>query len=294
MKVLIVCIQGLTSGILAQRLTCYAEKEGQGYCFRAASYYDIENILAEHWADIVLLTPQVKNELPRIQALFKEQNVSVWVMGETSVGLRDVALDYADIVALIQDKMPQKRSPKAFAGQAVLAILEASVFALFIWAVGQLFFVAFRVWGQTFFYDLYRHTACLVCLYAGIYLGYRGAVLLRASRRAYMLYSLMAMLLFSSYKTESFYSGLEQISNDGILLQINDLGIRSLPWYLFAVCLSLAVYAGSEQVVKQIYAKRNRVFSKNNHYQVGIVGTGATVCLMFLRIVLENIIQLAI
>ena len=59
-KVIIVCIQGVTSSVMAKKLNILAKQKNENYEFQAVSVADIHDYLDE--SDYVLLTPQVKSK----------------------------------------------------------------------------------------------------------------------------------------------------------------------------------------------------------------------------------------
>ena len=60
-NILIICIQGLTSGILARKLNMIAEERNEAYSFLSAGIADAEKHL--DWADYLILTPQVRDRM---------------------------------------------------------------------------------------------------------------------------------------------------------------------------------------------------------------------------------------
>ena len=59
-NVVIVCIQGVTSSVMAKRLNTLAEQKNENYVFKAVSVSDIKDYLED--SDYILLTPQIKNK----------------------------------------------------------------------------------------------------------------------------------------------------------------------------------------------------------------------------------------
>ena len=82
-NVVIVCIQGVTSSVMAKRLNTLAEQKNENYVFKAVSVSDIKDYLED--SDYILLTPQIKNKFNEIDRMSKDYHCEIGILEELSV-----------------------------------------------------------------------------------------------------------------------------------------------------------------------------------------------------------------
>lgn len=67
MKVLVICNNGNSSSIMAQKMTKQAKLEGVDIRTDSAAPFDVEDIIKNY--DVVLIAPQIKHDLKKYQGM---------------------------------------------------------------------------------------------------------------------------------------------------------------------------------------------------------------------------------
>lgn len=220
MNILIVCLQGLTSGVMAKELTRMAEEKKDPYVFRACSVHNLEESVS--WCDICLLTPQVQSFHASIERIASEHHIPVWSMDSLTLSFNTLPETYQRIVERIQ---PQKETSSTVTHLLIILCMIG------ICGAGALLLTLFPI---PFLLPLKEVTWDCISIYVLLYLFeayFRKYHLPPATGLTFSLITLFALLpvRFQSDSYSTIYH---------VLVQNRHLfGILYLPYYLSASLL---------------------------------------------------------
>lgn len=97
MNILLACAGGISTGLVADKMMEEAKKRGIDCKVWAVDDGEIGNELDNNKIDIVLIGPQIKFKLKKIQEKYKDKNVKILCMNPVDYGMNNAAniLDYA-------------------------------------------------------------------------------------------------------------------------------------------------------------------------------------------------------
>lgn len=218
MKILIVCIQGLTSGILAKRMTDISHDHGDGHEFRACSQFDLDQY--QEWADVILLTTQVRSIAKRVEDQYKKKKVLI--ISEESMAFSQVNTTYQQILRLISISNNKKLSWSTF-----LHVMENTLMLCLILSIpGWISFMVDQSIHSPLLTELYESTSSVICLYGACICGYYYAKETNQSRMTYVMLGFMSLLAM----TPGMYSG-------DIVISEREFASIALPDYRFLMLL---------------------------------------------------------
>lgn len=131
MNILIVCIQGMTSGVMAKRLNEIAKEKNEDFSFRACGWAKVNENL--RWADVGVLTPQVKGFLDVITPQFEQYNIPCIQVSTLDISFNRIPNTYENITFLVRPKPRNtlKERVREIAPEILFIFLVCSIFHLF-------------------------------------------------------------------------------------------------------------------------------------------------------------------
>ena len=91
MNILLACAGGVSTGMIADKMMTEAQKRGLQCKVWAVDDGEIGNELDNNKVDIVLIGPQIKFKLKKIQEKYKDRNVKILCMNPVDYGMNDAA-----------------------------------------------------------------------------------------------------------------------------------------------------------------------------------------------------------
>lgn len=145
MNILIVCIQGMTSGVMANRLNEIANEKKGNYTFRACGWTKVNEHL--NWADIAILTPQVKGYLNIIIPQLEHHQIKNIQVGSTDLSFNRILTTYENLIYLVQPKVKRTWQEK------ILRIGSEVIFICFLFSAIHLItlFTSGWIYEQIFY-----------------------------------------------------------------------------------------------------------------------------------------------
>lgn len=110
MNILIVCIQGMTSGVMANRLNDLAEEKQEEYRFKACGWSRVGDNIS--WADVCLITPQAKGYLDVIEPLLSKNQIRCIQVSTLDLAFNRIPYTYENIVYLVKPANKQTEMDK--------------------------------------------------------------------------------------------------------------------------------------------------------------------------------------
>ncbi len=97
MNILLACAGGISTGLVADKMMEEAQKRGLDCKVWAVDDGEIGNELDNNKIDIVLIGPQIKFKLKKLQQKYADKNVKILCMDPVAYGMNDAAkiLDFA-------------------------------------------------------------------------------------------------------------------------------------------------------------------------------------------------------
>lgn len=91
MKILLACNGGISTGLIADKMSALAKKDGKEYKIWAIDDSQIESELTREDINIVLLGPQIKFKLKTLQSSLSRFNVPIVCMNSIDYGMNDAS-----------------------------------------------------------------------------------------------------------------------------------------------------------------------------------------------------------
>lgn len=91
MKILLACNGGISTGLIADKMSALAKKDGKDYKIWAIDDSQIESELTREDINIVLLGPQIKFKLKTLQSSLSRFNVPIVCMNPIDYGMNDAS-----------------------------------------------------------------------------------------------------------------------------------------------------------------------------------------------------------
>lgn len=229
-NILIICIQGLTSGILARKLNMIAEERNEAYSFLSAGIADAEKHL--DWADYLILTPQVRDRMQKAEESAAAHGVKCLILADTMISFQKTVDTYENIVKAISAQ--QKTADHITLG----SLTETLVVIAPLIAAGLCAYIISRMTGSTAMKFIYDKTLGVICLYALPALGCCMFRRCSESRMAGLLTGLLVLLSLTPFHEGLVYAE-DAFRVSRRITDIRFWGPVYLPLYLAAGCLFL-------------------------------------------------------
>lgn len=236
-KVIIVCIQGVTSSIMAKKLNILAKQKNENYTFKAVSVADINDYLDD--SDYILLTPQVKTKFNEIFIMSKECHCEIGILEERSVSFNNIELTYNNLKSIIEKETHEISEWIALKR----TIIDVLIFCLLFSSIGRLFYLFYHFTKIALFYEIYQKTSGIICLYVAYVIGALFAKYLNQSSFIYgsiCVLTLFAYSLcsFSVISSNTFQNSIDLIS----ILYVSNYGISNIFKYSIVVSCGLFIF----------------------------------------------------
>lgn len=101
MRILVICIGGISTNVLVNRLNTFAQTNGKQDVFRAVNIHSYEDLLNE--SDVILLAPQAKLFLSAILEKSKDKQIPVFMLDEKDFSFSDMSRIYEAIPRISPD-----------------------------------------------------------------------------------------------------------------------------------------------------------------------------------------------
>lgn len=276
MKILIVCIQGLTSGILAKRMTDISHDHGDGHEFRACSQFDLDQY--QEWADVILLTTQVRSIAKNTEEKYAEKKILV--ISQESMSFNQVSETYAQILHQISKKDSIQLTWKTFFNILKNIFLLCTIICI----PGWLAWAFLQVSGISLLKAVYESTAKIICLYGACITGYYYAKEMDESKIAYMLMGFMALLALSpGLNTGSITIAEAQEA----FIRLPDYNFLFLFLYIPCVFFFLFCYQKISAFIKDHIYRKDIVLGEFNLGFFTMSGTAEIFLLLIVRMLLK-------
>lgn len=236
-RVIIVCIQGVTSSVMARKLNILAKEKNDIYHFIAVGIDDLDQYLVG--TNFILLTPQVKSKVNDIQKLIANTTCEVGVIGDSSISFNHIELTYQNLKTIIEKKDKNLRVTDAL----IETLKDAFIPILFIYIVGSIFKSLYSMTENEIFYDIFQRTSGILCVYSAYFIGGTFAKKVHRSSFMYGSVCLLSLFFFSPIFTNSIKSvyPYHYIGPEGFLV-ISELGTQHMFLYLLLVLFSVLLF----------------------------------------------------
>lgn len=263
MKILIVCIQGLTSGILAKRMTAISHDHGDDHEFRACSQFDLAQY--QEWADVILLTAQVKSIRSEIEKKYAGSK-KIFVISEESMSFSQVNTTYQEI--LHQINASSKVRP---VWQIFVNVIRNTLILCFLLSIpGWIAYGVNDLFASSIARDLYESTARIICVYGACACGYYYAKEIGENIITYLLIGFLSLLAI----TPGFTIGnIAFAESEFLSMPLPDYSFLMLLLYLPLILLSLYCYQHISLYIKTKFFGKSVIMSDFNMIAFTIICT---------------------
>lgn len=236
-RITIVCIQGVTSSVMARKLNILAKQKKEEYIFKAVSISDINDYLDD--SDYILLTPQVKTKFKEIDEMAKDYHCEIGILEERSVSFNNIELTYNNLKSIIEKDYYEINEFIALKK----TIIEVLVFSVMICCIGIFFYEIYHYTNIMIFYDIYQKTSGVICIYVAYAIGALFARYLHQSSFIYGSICILTLLAyslcsFSVINNTKFQDTIDLIS----MLYVNNYGMSNLLEYSIVVFCGLLIF----------------------------------------------------
>lgn len=251
-KVIIVCIQGVTSSVMAKKLNILAKQKNENYEFQAVSVADIHDYLDE--PDYVLLTPQVKSKFNDIFNMSKDYHCEIGILEESNVSFNNIELTYYNLKSIIEKENREMSVWSAFKKTCI----DILIFCLLLCSIGGLFYELYHYTNIGLFYEVYQKTSGVICLYVAYAMGAFFAKYLHQSSFIYGSACVLTLIAYSFCSFSlihhiDFQNSIDLIS----MLCVNDYGINHLFLYSIVVFCGLFIFHYLNIVIRKKSEERH-------------------------------------
>ncbi len=200
MKILIICLQGLTSGLIARKLSAIAEEKGIRDEYKAIGYQDVSSY--REWADIVLLTPQIRTFRDKIRETFQSADTEIFQLSIFAESFNHVDKLYEEIQRLVhKNSVNQKSTLNRQESGSLLG--SVSILMVFELIAACILIPALRLFGYTGS-ELPVMIRMAFWMTALVYTGYLYADIKNEKRKPYMLHSVASVITLALISQNSF------------------------------------------------------------------------------------------
>jgi Phosphotransferase system cellobiose-specific component IIB len=263
MKILIVCIQGLTSGILAKRMTEISRERGDNHEFHACSQFDLEKY--QEWADVILLTTQVKSIRGAIEKQYGTAK-KIFVISEESMSFSQINSTYQQILHQISNAPVRKPWWQIFWHVLKNTLILCVLLSLPGWFAYGIHLLT----GNAVAEDIYESTAKVICLYGACICGYYYAKETSENEITYIVVGLLSLLAM----TPSFTTGnIAAAESEFLTITVPNYGFWMLLIYLPFMMLAFYCYQHLALYVKKQFFGKSVIMSDFNMISFTIVCT---------------------
>jgi len=191
-NILIVCIQGLTSSIMAKKLTMCAQNKGEDFCFKAAGIESMQQYT--EWADVILVTPQIETSIQKIENIIGNNEIKIKILAKSTLALGSTEMTYEKIKQAIDGNTG--RIP--FGKIVKLLFLDALCFSIVILLCGSLAEIIYVKTQIEIFHEVFVKTAGIACVYISCFLGGRMGHYTNYSKHIFGMIGLSSALMFAT------------------------------------------------------------------------------------------------
>lgn len=254
-NILIICIQGLTSGILARKLNMTAQQRKQEYSFRSSGVADAEKHM--EWADYVILTPQVKDRLAKAEETAEKHGAECLILADTMISFQKTEETYENIVRALGDKKAPSRS------DTLHSLLDTLIMISPLIAAGICAEAVSKLSGSLIMHEISCRTTGIISLYALPALGYALFRQRGESRMAGLLSGLLVLLVLTPFRHDIAYAE-DAFAVSGRVAEIRYWSLPYLPFTLAAGCLFVNLILGGLKTTEEYYTEIfHRVADRN-------------------------------
>lgn len=236
-RITIVCIQGVTSSVMARKLNILAKQKKEEYIFKAVSISDINDYLDD--SDYILLTPQVKTKFNEIDEMAKDYHCEIGILEERSVSFNNIELTYNNLKSIIEKDNYEINEFIALKS----TFIEVLIFSVMICCIGIFFYEIYHYTNIMIFYDIYQKTSGVICIYVAYAIG---ALFARYLHQSSFIYGSIGILTLLAYSLCSFSVINHTYFQDSIdlisMLYVNNYGMSNLLEYSIVVFCGLFIF----------------------------------------------------
>lgn len=276
-NILIVCIQGLTSGILARKLNMTAQEKQEDFSFLSAGFAEAEKHL--EWADYVIMTPQVRDRFGSIEEQASLHNAVCLMLADTMVSFQKTEETYGNILRAIGENDGRKKNVPGVLPACLLTACTAAV-------CGMTAYVLFRLTGAEVFRDLFSMTAGMISLHCSLVLGYS---LFEKNGESGLFGLLVSLLILMSLTPFRDIPADPEVYQARCMINTSYWSYRLLPFYLGLEYLFLNLSVCMIYGIDSFRLKKSRISDRNNLTFMLAPMTFLMVCLAFARVLVLSL-----
>lgn len=260
MKILIVCIQGITSNLLANKLTEYSASK---YEYISVGASDIEKYFTE--VDIIVLTPQVKNQYNILSKRKDIYGFKVYKISDNTLSLSNIPNTHNKIVNLIEsDKSGIDKSTIYKLNKATLTFLLTYFVLIALLAVFKINF------NLNFINEIYTFILYCMPFFAILRFGFEFGKLTLTSKGITAMVGLMTFLTFQIYELGvNDFGKLEYIPflNTKLILNYKNMLLAMFSLIIYKIIeLKISDYAKVKGYITSGYFSLNLIGSVFIYY----------------------------
>lgn len=249
MNILIVCIQGMTSNILAMRLNQIAVNHDEMYRFRSISYMDLKKEMP--WADVVLLTPQVRNYTESIESLIEASDIQMWTIRDSALSFNNVNVTYDNIKNIINN---HEQEDKTLPELIKIVSRNTFIFVAFIVVFGLVNVGLYSLFNLDVFYEVYEKTLGIVSLYGVLYAAYSFSKTKQEEPLTNLIVALATILIVSPLSSKGLlYFPSFTISKSYYLIKY-----FSMPWFLLYYPIVIMILIAHDAIIKKAIQRASK------------------------------------
>lgn len=277
-NIIIVCIQGVTSTVLARKLNEYAKKEESDYHFKSVSVSKIADYLED--ANYILLTPQVKGKVKEIETLTSDYSCELKILLDHEVSFTMIEQTFNNIKSIIET---EKTNNDSFIKVIKKILIDICSAAVLITSFGLGFELLYLTTQIPWFHELYQLSTGIICLYLSFLIGLFYAKHKDKSQFIYGSVTLLTTLLYSpTFFNPSDYTITYNFHITEVNLIIDFYSFKGLMYYIPLCLLSAITYGYIDDVISKFY--------KNRHYLINGYFNLPTQLTMFLYLFFNLIV----
>lgn len=192
MTILIVCIQGLTSGVLATKLNKIAKERDDDYHFKSINYLTVEEEMVS--ADIIFLTPQVKRQIKNFDNPTFQSNDKIYVLPDISISFDKIDQTYDNIISYIKNS--EQDQQKSYQELILNYVSELLIFILLVLGIGAVGYALYKISDSLFLYEIYQKSIQLLPLFVVLF---NANIFSKIVDEKPLLYYVIALIVFLTF-----------------------------------------------------------------------------------------------
>lgn len=245
-NILIVCIQGLTSSIMAKKLTMCTKNHEEAFVFRATSIESIEEY--KEWADVILITPQIESSIQKIKNITGEKQIKILAKSTLAIGSPEMT--YKNIKKILVEE----NEKISFINVLKHLLYDAFYLCLVVLLLGSVCEIFYIKTQMKLFHELYIKSAGVLYFYMACFLGGRMGHYTNESKQIFGMMGLSTVLTFviGNIKLQS-----DEGWNISLLYKYGSykLGIVCVPGFIALLSIFYVVY----KFIHRCNKKRNYI-----------------------------------